>query len=292
MGGGRDLKSSSVITLPYESTLNSNIILNIEDAIISLIDLSYYAQNKIPNYTTITEIPQENLNYLNSGLRTNNMNYMFDSCFKLTSIPKLNIDTSQCTDMYSMFNGCNSLTSLDLSSFNTSNVTNMYSMFEDCNKLTSLDLSSFNTSKVTNMRYMFENCNSLTSLDLSNFNTSNVTNMFSMFYGCNSLTSLDLSNFNTSKVTNMSYMFYGCNSLTSLDLSNFDTSKVTNMSYMFYDCNSLTTIKGVIDMKSCTGSEYYDMFHNCTKLKGVQIKNPPGWFDGGGLNSDQYTIVS
>ncbi len=137
---------------------------------------------------------------------------------------------------------------------------------------------------------MFYGCNSLTSLDLSNFNTSKVTNMSYMFYDCNSLTSLDLSNFDTSNITNMFSMFYDCSSLTLLDLSNFDTSKVTDMSYMFSRCNSITTIKGVIDMKSCTG--YYDMFHNCTKLKGVQIKNPPSGFDGGGLNKDQYTIVS
>ena len=76
-----------------------------------IVDLSYYAQNNIPNYTTITEIPQENLNYITSGLRTNNMNYMFDSCNKLTIIPKLNIDTSQCIYMYSVFGDCNFLTS-------------------------------------------------------------------------------------------------------------------------------------------------------------------------------------
>ena len=264
MGGGRDLKSSSVITLPYESTLNSNIILNIEDAIISLIDLSYYAQNKIPNYTTITEIPQEKLDYLNSGLRTNNMSYMFYDCNKLTIIPKLNIDTSQCTDMKNMFLRCKSLTSLDLTNFDTSKVTNMFSMFDDCISFTSLNLTNFDTSNVTDMSFMFNDCNKLTSLDLSNFDTS--------------------------KVTDMSFMFNDCNKLTSLDLSNFDTSKVTDMSFMFSVCNSITTIKGVIDMKSCTG--YGNMFLLCTKLKGVQIKNPPNGFNGGGLNKDQYTIVS
>lgn len=91
-------------------------------------------------------------------------------------------------------------------------------------------------------------------------------------------------------VTNMSYMFYACNGLTSIDLSNFDMSNVTNMGLMFVDCYSLTTIKGVIDMKSCTN--YAGMFNACPKLKGVKIKNPPAGFDGAGLSASQFTIVS
>ena len=84
-------------------------------------------------------------------------------------------------------------------------------------------------------------------------------------------------------------MFYGCYRLTTLDLSNFDTSKVTNMGRMFWACLNLTTIKGVIDMKSCT--DYGNMFNMCSKLTGVKIKNPPSGFDGAGLSSSQYTIV-
>ena len=171
-----------------------------------------------------------------------------------------------------------------------SGVTDMRYMFYNCSSLTSLDLSNFDTSNVTDMNSMFSNCNNLTSLDLSNFHTSNVTDMDTMFSWCSSLTSLDLSNFDTSNVTDMNTMFSTCNNLTSLDLSNFDTSNVTNMSYMFVYCTNLTSIKGIIDMKSCT--YYDDMFTNCTKLTGVKIKNPPSGFNGGGLSSSQYTIVS
>ena len=85
-------------------------------------------------------------------------------------------------------------------------------------------------------------------------------------------------------------MFYHCDSLTSLDLSNFDTSNVTEMGEMFYYCHNLTTIKGIIDMKSCTKWNY--MFYNCPKLTGVKIKNPPSEFSGAGLSASQYTIVS
>ena len=112
-----------------------------------------------------------------------------------------------------------------------------------------------------------------------------------MFYYCDELTSIDLSNFDTSKVDDMSSIFSFCFSLTSLDLSSFDTSNVEDMYYMFYYCSNLTTIKGVIDMKSCTN--YAGMFSACPKLKGVKIKNPPSDFESkSGLSSSQYTIVS
>ena len=124
------------------------------------------------------------------------------------------------------------------------------------------------------------------------FNTSNVINMSDMFDGCQSLTTLDVSNFNTSNVTDMSGMFNGCSSLTSLDVSNFNTSNVTNMNNMFISCINLTIITGIIDMKSCT--YYYNMFINCSKLKGVKLKNVPSGFDASkaGLSAGQYTIVS
>ena len=118
-----------------------------------------------------------------------------------------------------------------------------------------------------------------------------VTDMSYMFYQNGSLiTAINLSNFDTTHVTSMSGMCYQCTNLTFIDLSNCDTSHVTNMRYMFYECNGLTTIKGVIDMKSCKVGDY--IFRNCIRLTGVKIKNPPAGFDGSGLRSSQYTIVS
>ena len=198
-------------------------------------------------------------------------------------------NASKLTSINEMFNDCKALTSLDLSNFDTSKVTSMNCVFYNCNALTSLDLSHFNTSKVIDMGGMF-NYTVITSLDLSSFDTSNVTNMGTMFYYCKALTSLDLSNFDTSKVTYMIWMFNGCTALTSLDLSNFDTSKVTSMGSMFFNCTNLTTIKGVIDMKSCT--DYKNMFTGCSKLTGVKIKNPPADFESkAGITSSQYTVV-
>ena len=214
---------------------------------LNLVDLSYYAQKNIPNYNTITKIPKENMDYINSVKYANNCN--------------------------SMFNNCKSLTSLDLANFDTGNVTNMRYMFRECNTLSSLNISNFDTSNVTNMYTMFFGCESLTSLDLSNFDTSIVTDMGNMFYYCITLSSLNISNFNTSKVTNMEYMFDYCWELSTLDLSHFNTSKVTDMGGMFRNCKKLTTVKGTLDLSSCT--DIYTMFDNTPNLRGVHLKNVP-----------------
>ena len=122
--------------------------------------------------------------------------------------------------------------------------------------------------------------------------------MGSMFYYCTFLKTLDVSKWDTSNVTNMAGMFQKCESLKTLDISNWDTSNVTNMSGMFYLTEdndvpeygaALTTIKGVIDMKSCT--EYDQMFWGCPNLTGVKIKNPPAGFRLD-ISEDQYEIVS
>ena len=265
-------------------------------------DLREYYK-KIANHKTITNLPKENADYIKEALpnvtscfdmmgnSSSSTDKNRDGCFALTSIDTTGWDTSNITNMDGMFSSCNALTTLDVSKFDTSNVTNMSSMFYGCSALTSLDVSKWDTSKVTYMIYMFDGCNSLTTLDVSNFDTSNVTSMYDMFNGCNSLTNLDVSKFDTSKVTDTGYMFYNCSSLKTLDLSNWDTSKVTDMNYMFSWCNELTTIKGIIDMKSCT--KHDGMFMACPKLTGVKIKNPPADFETNcGLTKDQYTIVS
>ena len=117
-----------------------------------------------------------------------------------------------------------------------------------------------------------------------------ITDMYYMFFSLSNLTSIDLSNFDTSNVTVMANMFALCPNLTTIDLSGFDTSKVTNMSFMFYNCSNLTTIKGAIDMKHC--ESYHNMFDGCTKLKDVNIINPPANFSDAKLSPSQYTIAS
>jgi len=215
MGGGYkrafDLQRFAQVDNPYEFDIDTD---KLADSI-ALIDLAYYARDNIANYQTITEIPQENIEYLSSGLSAGSCYSMFMYCRQLTSIPwnEFNIDTSQVTDMSYMFYSCRDLTSLDLSNIDTSKVTNMCYMFDTCRGLTSLDLSNIDTSKVTNMDSIFAYCQFLTSLDLSNIDTSKVTNMNSMFYYCTSLQEIICPNgFDLSSCTDVSYMFRYCNS--------------------------------------------------------------------------------
>lgn len=202
------------------------------------------------------------------------MKGMFCGCSALTSLDVSNFNTANVTDMSYMFIDCPALEALDLSNFNTANVTYMNGMFYYCSSLKSLNLSSFNTAKVTGMSDMFYGCKSLTSLNVSNFDTGNVTSMSCMFFSCSALTSIDVTNFNTAKVTNMWSMFNGCSALTSLDVSNFNTANVTSMGYMFYNCSALTTIFCNDDWKSDVVKSSYDMFTNCTKLKGAVAYHP------------------
>lgn len=234
-----DLQLFSSVSNPYTFILDGNYNINatIES---SLVDLSSYVPNSIYNFNTITSIPQENLDYLQSGLCATDMREMFYNCKQLVSIPKLNIDASQCKNMY----------------------------------------------------YMFYNCSSLTSIDLSNLRPSDkLKNITSMFYKCTKLEFANLSNFNTTSITDLYEIFYYCSSLISVNLTGWNTSNVTRFNRMFMGCENLETIEGIIDMKNC--ETYYQMFYNCSKLKGVKIKNPPSGFkNASGLKSSQYTIVS
>ena len=126
-------------------------------------------------------------------------------------------------------------------SFSTYTPTSLYKFFANLTKLKTITgLEYLNTEKVTNMSYMFFNCSSLTSLDVTHFNTAKVTNMNSMFECCSSLTSLDVTYFNTANVTGMNNMFYSCSALTTIYASdNFVTDKVEYSYNMFYDCTSL-----------------------------------------------------
>ena len=134
-------------------------------------------------------------------------------------------------------------------SFSTYAPTSLYKFFANLPKLKTITgLEYLNTEKVTNMSYMFYSCSSLTSLDVTHFNTAKVTNMNNMFSNCSSLTSLDVTYFNTANVTDMNKMFYKCSALTTIYASdNFVTDKVEYSYNMFYDCTSLkgTTLEYV-----------------------------------------------
>ena len=134
----------------------------IPDPETGMVDLSNYAEKYIKDYMNIKEIPQENLDYLNSGLVASNMANMFESVnCRSTEFPKLNIDTSKCTDMSYMFY-LSDFQTIDISNFDTSSVTDMHNMFYLCKYTKKINMSNCDTSKVVYMYDMFESCSALT----------------------------------------------------------------------------------------------------------------------------------
>ena len=177
------------------------------------------------------------------------------------------------TSLYKFFANLTKLKTITgLEYLNTEKVTNMSYMFFNCSSLTSLDVTHFNTAKVTNMNRLFSYCSSLTSLDVTHFNTAKVTNMNRLFSYCSSLTSLDVTHFNTAKVTNMNRLFSYCSSLTSLDVTYFNTANVTDMNNMFYKCSALTTIYASDNFVTDKVEYSYNMFYDCTSLKGTTLE--------------------
>lgn len=140
---------------------------------------------------------------------------------------------------------------------------------------------------------MFANCKSLERCFMNSLDFNNVTNMRGAFNTCSNIKTIYTPTF-TSKVTDVYGLFNRCSILYTINLSDSDTSGVTNFGYMFFDCKELVNINGTIDMKSCT--DYTNMFYNCSKLRGVKIKNPPVGISNisgiGGLAAGKYEIVS
>ena len=96
-----------------------------------------------------------------------NMNAMFNSCIKLTTIPLL--DTSSATSMNNMFYRCLKLTTIP--QLSTSNVKNMSYMFYNCYRLTTIDITHMNITSTSYSSSFASNCCSLTKLIIRNMNS-------------------------------------------------------------------------------------------------------------------------
>ena len=105
------------------------------------------------------------------------------------------------------------------------------------------------------------------------FSTYTPTSLYKFFANLTKLKTITgLEYLNTEKVTNMSYMFFNCSSLTSLDVTHFNTAKVTNMNSMFECCSSLTTIYASDNFVTDKVEYSYNMFYDCTSLKGTTLE--------------------
>lgn len=122
------------------------------------VDLTDYASLYIPDYTTVTSIPEENQKYLDSGILPINMTRTFYGMLECGNIDISAINTSNVISMESMFS-CSDKERrilydiIGLDKIDTSNVLTMTSMFANSHvSINILDkLSKLNVSKVENL---------------------------------------------------------------------------------------------------------------------------------------------
>lgn len=290
------------------------------------VDLSGWAYDNIPNYANATTIPADKLAYLNSGLLANNMRAMFGGNplsdllgtrnTKLTSIPKLNIDTKYVESLEFFTSHCEYLTSINMEWLKKfPNVTSIRGMFEYCTNMENIDLSKMVTSnKLTQINNLFSYCTNLkTTKFSSSLDTSNVADAWSVYANCKNIESVDLSMLNLSNVYRIQNFFQECNKLKTIKLpSNFGkgNNNPKNISQFFfrcyalednqiqqvinilnhqpietanrlcYECKSLTNID-LSQMDLSYTTNLTEMFKNCDKLRTVKL---PAF----GLNSAVY----
>ncbi|MFV0554241.1 MAG: BspA family leucine-rich repeat surface protein [Mangrovibacterium sp.] len=241
-----------------------------------------------------------------------NMNYAFDGCSNLVSVPDGTATTGENPDLTNVTNmGCmfrnaysfnadisgwkvNNVTSMihmfygdslfnaDLSTWKVDNVTDMNNMFRDASSFNA-DLSAWKVDRVKNMKYMFANASSF-SANLSTWAVDSVTDMSFMFQGASSFNA-DLSNWKVGNVTNMIYMFDGASSFNA-DLSNWDVGKITSMNFVFRNASSFNANLSAWDVSKVTSMSY--MFSGATAFdspltwgsKTLQVKNMSYMFAG------------
>ena len=160
-----------------------------------MVNLSRYAQYYIPNYRLISKIPQENLDYLNSGLVASDVSYLFNYCQRLLTLPKLDINIYNCSSLVCAFNECSSMTTINLSNWDTSNITDMESVFTRAfdSDTTYINISGWDTSKVTNMALMFQGGYSLEHIE-GIIDMSSCTTYINLFANCDKLTGVKIKN--------------------------------------------------------------------------------------------------
>ena len=231
----------------------------------------------------MTEIPQENLNYLNSGLGVTSIGLMFSDCHKLKSIPNLDINTANYLedgDLSFIFNNCYDLESLDISWIDFAKVTSCYNAFSQCGSLTNtrfLDGKDF--SNCTNFREMFQ-------YTLYKYETGRSEV---------SLKEIDLSGI--TGIGNSEFDFHGFSyyndDLEYANLSTVNFANCINIDTAFNFCRKLKRIDGVLDFSKITKISL-KVFNSCDSLEYVALRNL-GDLDpisDLGLKKGQYEIVS
>lgn len=273
-------------SIQITATDNSNVIFKkLKDI---SVDLSGWAYDNIPNYANATTIPADKLAYLNSGLIASDMMMMFSAnplsdptgsrSTKLTSIPKLNINTKYVTSIERFAHGCENLTSINLDWFNLPNIETANYVFYDCKLIQNIDFSKMVTSnKLNNISGFVGGCRSLKSVVFpQSFNVTNVIYCWTMAIDCNSLEKIDMSKLDMPNVKYVSGMFARDVNLIDLKPPIRFGHNLTQISGLFDKCKKLPGNQIQNFVNKCTSTDINDIeyaFRNCYMLKNIDISH-------------------
>ena len=258
-----------------EYTITNPVLFKISSPIwIPSVDLPRYI-HKIPNYKTISTIPQENIDYINSIKNLNkDLTGCFDDMNKLENIPQFTINTKRVTSIQNMFYRCGYLTELDLSWLNLSKCVKAAAAFYRCNNLQSIDLSHTNMDNIELINVMFSfdiNLKSVIFPDMKN--AKNIKDISYLFNDCSTLkTIVGIDTLDTSKVENFNCVFSGCEKLTKLPCSNWDTSSATTL-FAIARKTSISTINDLYNFKTSTVKNMNSVFFDCPNLTNIDISH-------------------
>ena len=117
----------------------------------------------LANHSNITELPDDVVQYLSSGLTVGSCRFTFGFCSSLLSIPwnEFNINTEYCITMNQMFAACSNCITINLTGMNTKSVTTMMAMFMNCFDLEEIICpDGFDMSSCADVNVMLSGCNS------------------------------------------------------------------------------------------------------------------------------------
>lgn len=198
----------------YDVTTYKKVNVNVPSGIFpeGELEITTNGAYDVTDYATASvNVPNLWNKYMNN--KGTNWCYLFSGNSNATSVDEYlaGRDSSQVIRMDYMFNGCSSL--LSIPQLNTSNVTNISNMFYGCESLETIP--QLDISKVTTTSHMFNACKKLVSIPP--LNTIKSADMTSMFYYCHNLKTIDLTSMDLINATyKSSSMCSNCYSLTKL----------------------------------------------------------------------------
>ncbi|WP_373175135.1 BspA family leucine-rich repeat surface protein [Prevotella merdae] len=215
----------------------------------------------------------------------------FSDCITLETISGLEyLNTANVTDMAYMFNSCYKLTSLDLTSFNTENVKSMTSMFNGCEALKTIYASDkFVTTNVKYGSNMFDGCKNLTGYDGSktDYTYANCTTGY-FTPGCGYAEFDDTAGTLTFRYKAIKpegayglnegrnypqWHTLGTNVKKVVFDASFANARPTSCYGWFHEYSNLTTIEGFEYLNTENVTDMTGVFNGCSALKSLNLSN-------------------